>query len=382
MLTMPKLSLYIHFPWCFRKCPYCDFNSYALQQNQIPEDEYLKNIILDLKSKMSHIQGRKIETIFLGGGTPSIFSSNSFYKLFNFLNKLDILKKKNIEITLEVNPETVEYKKFCEYKNIGINRISLGIQSFQNKQLKILGRLHNESTINSTIENIIRAGFNNLNFDLMYGLPNQNIDDALDDLNQAFIFKPKHLSWYQLTLEPNTKFFINPPKLPNQDIIYQIELEGKKNINNNNFKKYEISSYAKDIPFQSKHNLNYWKFGDYIGIGAGAHSKITDTHNKIIKRFYNRKNPILYMKEKKIPVKEFNIHPKDLPYEFFLNVLRLESGFTPKFFEKRTGLNFNTIKNNLNIAINNKLLIQNNKHYCLTKMGKNFLNDFLYIFLP
>ncbi|WP_116964486.1 radical SAM family heme chaperone HemW [Fastidiosibacter lacustris] len=380
MLKLPPISLYVHFPWCVKKCPYCDFNSHQLRTS-LPANEYLQTLIRDLESHHQDLQDRKFSSIFLGGGTPSLFPSLTLSKFFDYLNQHN-LTDNNTEITLEANPGTIEHGKFCDYKAMGINRISLGVQSFQNDKLQILGRIHNDQNIYHAVEKLKCAGFNNFNLDLMHGLPNQSVGDAIYDLNQAIALEPTHLSWYQLTLEPNTPFAVKPPKLPDEDLLYEIETQGKALIGEQGFDQYETSAYAKCKTLQAKHNLNYWHFGDYIGIGAGAHSKISYPQQNIIKRYWKRKHPTLYISEKRFPYGQSQIMKEDRPYEFMLNALRLYNGFSTDLFEQTTGLGIETIEQTLDLAINRKLLIQNGKYFIPSKIGQRFLNDLIYLFLP
>ena len=380
MLKLPPLSLYIHFPWCVRKCPYCDFNSHHLK-GDIPAKAYLQTLLLDLQSHMGDLQNRQFESIFLGGGTPSLFPSAELSQLFDYLFKHKLVAK-DAEITIEANPGTIEHGKFSDYKAMGINRVSLGVQSFQNDKLIALGRIHNAQNVYHAIDELVLAGFDNFNIDLMHGLPDQSINDALFDLREALSLKPTHLSWYQLTLEPNTAFAIKPPKLPCEDLLFDIEQQGKALIKASSFEQYETSAYCKSTKHQAKHNLNYWQFGDYIGIGAGAHGKITLPESNIIKRHWKRKNPKLYMLEKTFPYGTSDIAPSERPYEFMLNALRLQHGFSVMQFEQTTGLSIEVITPQLDKAVTRKLLTWESELFIPTELGQQFLNDLLHIFLP
>lgn len=380
MLQLPPLSLYIHFPWCVKKCPYCDFNSHHLK-GDVPAQAYLNTLLLDLQSHASDLQNRSFESIFLGGGTPSLFPSAELSQLFDYLFKHRLIAE-HAEITIEANPGTIEHGKFSDYKAMGINRISLGVQSLQNDKLKALGRIHNAQNVYLAVDELVRAGFDNFNIDLMHGLPDQSVDDALFDLRAALALKPTHLSWYQLTLEPNTAFAVTPPKLPCEDLLFDIEQQGKALIKTSGFEQYETSAYCKSSNHQAKHNLNYWQFGDYIGIGAGAHGKITLPENGIIRRHWKRKNPKIYMMEQKFPYGTSDIAINERPYEFMLNALRLQHGFSISLFEQTTGFSIDTIAAQLNKAIVRKLLTRESEYFIPTELGQRFLNDLLHIFLP
>lgn len=380
MLKLPPLSLYIHFPWCVKKCPYCDFNSHHLK-GDIPAKAYLDTLLLDLQSHAHDLQARQFDSIFLGGGTPSLFPSNELFQLFEYLFKHKLIAD-HAEITIEANPGTIEHGKFSDYKAMGINRVSLGVQSLQNDKLKTLGRIHNAQNVYNAVNELTHAGFNNFNIDLMHGLPNQSIDDALFDLREALALKPTHLSWYQLTLEPNTAFAVKPPKLPDEDLLFTIEQQGKALIKSARFTQYETSAYCKDTKYQARHNLNYWQFGDYIGIGAGAHGKITSPETGIIKRHWKRKNPKLYMQELQFPYGSSDIALDERPYEFMLNALRLQYGFSISQFEQTTGLSIDAIAPQLNKAITRELLTRKSGYFIPTELGQRFLNDLLHMFLP
>jgi len=376
-MQLPPLSLYIHMPMCVKKCPYCDFNSHQINNN-FNEDEYIKSLILDLKNDLTYIQNRRIKTIFIGGGTPSLFSAKSIYNLLSNINNITNLDNK-AEITLEANPGTFEIIKFKEYAKAGINRLSIGVQSFNNKHLNTLQRIHNKDEAIKAC-NLASELFNNINIDLMFGLPNQTIKDALNDLTNTFKFNIKHLSWYQLTIEPNTYFYNYPPPLPNDDFLFNMQQAGFNLLNKNNLKQYEISAYSVQN-YESKHNLNYWQFGDYLGIGAGAHGKIT-LENGEIWRLAKKKNPKVYLNNKlNFYSSKFKIKNKDLPFEFLLNALRLINGVNKELFIKRTNLNLDVINNAYNKAIKLELLQDHPTKIITTNKGKLFLNDLLQLFL-
>ena len=379
MTTQIPLTLYIHIPWCVRKCPYCDFNSHAMKTDSLPEVKYISVLLNDLKQALPYVENRTIQSIFIGGGTPSLFSPNSIDKLLNELAKKLILKK-DIEITLEANPGTVEQQRFVGFKKAGINRLSLGIQSFHPMHLKTLGRIHNDDEAKQAIKAARLAGFDNFNLDLMFGLPKQTIQEGIRDLQIALEFQPKHISWYQLTLEPNTLFYQKPPPLPNEEEIWQLQQKGWELLHTHGFKQYEISAYSLSH-YQCVHNNNYWEFGDYLGIGAGAHAKITHADGSI-HRYWKIKHPKEYLNQEKDYIagtKE--ITSKELPLEFMLNALRLQKPISYSLFETRTGLPISTIQKTLQQAASHDLLILTNNHFQPSSKGYHFLNDLLEFFL-
>ena len=378
----PPLSLYIHLPWCLKKCPYCDFNSHEVPASGFEEKLYINALINDLKFELNRIEGRKIVSIFFGGGTPSLFLPESIEQLLNSI-QAQLNFDLDIEITLEANPGAVEAKKFHEYKAMGINRLSLGIQSFNDQSLTLLGRIHNANEAKKAIELSREAGFENFNLDLMFGLPNQKIDDVLTDLKQAVDYSPTHISWYQLTIEPNTIFGSKPPKLPSDDVIWSMQEKGQVFLKKNDFEQYEVSAYAKDN-YRSIHNINYWQFGDYLGIGAGSHGKITSIINSQIERYVRHKIPARYIElvdlknsitEKKV------LETKEVPLEFMMNALRLTDGVTENLFFERTGLSIKTIEKELMIAKNRNLLDYHNKRIKPSFRGHRYLNDLLHVFM-
>ena len=373
-LELPPLALYIHYPWCVKKCPYCDFNSH---EGSI-HNGYIKALLKDLDDDLKFIQNRKIHSIFIGGGTPSLMSIEDAYELFDGLNeRLSI--SKNIEITLEANPGTFEVEKFSEFRKAGINRLSVGVQSFKDNQLKFLGRIHSGSDALRAISEAKKVGFDNLNIDLMYGLKDQTIDMCLEDVMQAIELKPSHISFYQLTLEPNTLFAKYPPKLPIDEKIWDMGEQGAELLNQNGFRQYEVSAYSER---PSEHNINYWKFGDYIGIGAGAHGKITDVESQQIFRTLKPKSPKEYLSKMQtgtdIPTKK---EVDNVAFEFMLNSLRLKDGFSSSLFESRTGLLIKSLSSELGRAENLGLLENKNNWIKPTSKGFNFLNELQEIFL-
>lgn len=374
------LSLYIHLPWCVRKCPYCDFNSHAAPAT-LPEDLYCAMLLRDLDAHLPRLNQRPLSSIFFGGGTPSLFSPAAIEKILLGIQQRCTLNS-NIEITLEANPGTIDAARFAAFRVAGVNRLSIGIQSLQNTQLQALGRIHDREYALRAITAATQAGFENFNLDLMHGLPNQSIVDALADLQDALAFAPPHLSWYQLTIEPNTFFHHHPPTLPVDDVLWEIQEQGKQVIQRAQLKQYEISAYARS-GYTCLHNTNYWEFGDYLGIGAGAHSKITDPQQQIITRHSNVKNPKDYLQaNKKLVLSENILTPPDLCFEFMLNALRCTQGVPVNLFTERTGLPLTELQPSLNLAKEKKLLMDDPAHLCATELGQRFLNDLLLLFLP
>lgn len=374
-----QIAIYIHFPWCVRKCPYCDFNSHAIKDDLYLSEQYYKKLIADFGSHIDDLQGREVISIFVGGGTPSLFKPEYLNKVLEHINKNAQLSS-NCEITLEMNPGTVERGSISSYQDIGINRISLGVQSFQDEKLKVLGRIHNTQNVYNTIEEIKESKISNFNIDIMHGLPNQSFDDGIFDISEAIIMQPTHISWYQLTIEPNTLFAARPPKLPDEETLENIEITGKKLIDAAGYKQYEISAYTKNN-LQSKHNSTYWMFGDYIGIGAGAHSKVTNLKTREIKRSWKHKHPKIYTQAKNF-VKDSNIVTRhDLIYEFMLNTLRLKNGFSLDTFEKQTFLSREIIQEKLKVGLNKGLFEIIDNHVKPTQKGYLFLNDCINLFI-
>lgn len=378
-LTSPiPLSLYIHIPWCVKKCPYCDFNSHNLR-DKLPESAYIDHLKQELTQKLSLIKNRCIKTVFIGGGTPSLISAEGFKRLLTYIHANSDLAK-GAEITLEANPGTIDYQKFHAYRSIGINRLSLGIQSLQDQKLKVLGRIHDSNTALHAIDVARAAGFENLNIDLMFGLSQQTISEALQDLNQIVAKNPTHLSWYQLTLEPNTLFYKHPPQLPNEDELWEMQQAGQIFLEKNGYRQYEISAYSQ-TDRQCQHNLNYWLFGDYLGIGAGAHSKLT-LHDGSVTRHSNIKHPKLYFNAvDKIATKKI-LEQKELPLEFMLNACRLSQTIPIKFFETRTGVKFSAIEKTMAIAEQENFITVDNNAFTVTRHGRGYLNNLLMLFMP
>ncbi|MBO7925465.1 radical SAM family heme chaperone HemW [Pseudoalteromonas sp. K222D] len=378
-MNLPPLSLYVHVPWCVQKCPYCDFNSHG-QKGEIPEAEYVQHLIDDLKADLHLVQGRKIHSIFIGGGTPSLLTGAAYTRLLSEVKSLIGLED-NCEITLEANPGTVETGRFKDYVKAGINRISIGVQSMQNDKLKALGRIHGSDEANYAAEQAKEAGLNSFNLDLMHGLPGQTLDDALGDLKQIIALNPPHISWYQLTIEPNTQFASKPPTLPQDETLWDIQEQGQELLAQAGYLQYEISGYAKP-GYQCQHNLNYWRFGDYIGIGCGAHGKVTDANTGIITRTEKVKHPRGYMDLiKPYLFKSWQVEQDDLAFEFFMNRFRLVEPCPINDFNALTQQPLQSQQHALQQAIKLGLLIQTNSHWQVTLKGQRFLNDLLELFV-
>lgn len=379
----PPLSLYIHFPWCLQKCPYCDFNSHAIAAGEAPESAYIDALIRDLEFELPRIWGRRLISVFIGGGTPSLLSAQALDRLMSVLRShLNIHSE--IEITLEANPGAAEADRFAAYRQMGINRLSIGVQSFADEKLKRLGRIHDGDNAVKAIVMAQAAGFENINIDLMFGLPDQTLDEAISDLRIALEHKPGHISWYQLTIEPNTVFYKQPPVLPDDDDIWAMQQQGKVLLQESAFKQYEISAYA--LPKQhSVHNTNYWQFGDYLGIGAGAHGKLTDVANGMISRFVRHRIPDSYMQKagtEQVITQQTRLNRADVSLEFMMNALRLTEGINTALFLQRTGLPISVIDAQLQDAEKRGLLEWDIEKLKPTAFGLRYLNDLLQIFMP
>ena len=378
-MNLPPLSLYVHVPWCVQKCPYCDFNSHG-QKGDIPEAEYVQHLIDDLKADLHLVQGRKIHSIFIGGGTPSLLTGAAYTRLLNEVDSLIGLAD-NCEITLEANPGTVETGRFKDYVKAGINRISIGVQSMQNDKLKALGRIHGADEASYAAQQASEAGLNSFNLDLMHGLPGQSLDDALSDLKQIIALNPPHISWYQLTIEPNTQFASKPPTLPQDETLWDIQEQGQALLAQAGYQQYEISGYAKP-GYQCQHNLNYWRFGDYLGIGCGAHGKVTDAKTGVITRTEKVKHPRGYMDIiKPYLYKSWQVEQEDLAFEFFMNRFRLVEPCPIDDYSALTNQPLQSQQTALAKAINAGLLIQESGHWQVSLKGHRFLNDLLELFV-
>ena len=405
--ALPPLSLYIHFPWCVRKCPYCDFNSHAVR-GELPEEQYIDALLADLETDLPRVWGRPVRSIFLGGGTPSLFSPEAIERLLAGVRARVVLVPE-AEVTLEANPGTVETERFRGYHAAGVNRLSIGIQSFQPEQLKKLGRIHGRDEALAAAQAARTAGFDNFNLDLMFGLPQQTIEEALADLRTALALQPTHLSVYQLTLEPNTLFHAQPPALPDEDVLAAMQEALQAELADAGLAQYEVSAYARagqepkcreaQSPLRQqrrldgsaraatgrrcRHNLNYWQFGDYLGIGAGAHAKITDAEG--VTRLWKVKQPRDYLETAGTPGVlggELRLAREDVAFEFMLNALRLTEGFSPLLFAERTGLPLAVIEPALAQAAARGLVEHTRESIRATPLGRRFLNDLSALFLP
>lgn len=380
MFNLPPLSLYIHMPWCERKCPYCDFNSHE-NKNDFNEVQYIQCLIADFKLQLEMAQGRSLHSIFIGGGTPSLFKVENINFLLQSIKK-EIGFTENIEITLEANPASSQDNYFSSLAQTLVNRVSLGVQSFQKDKLTALGRLHSEQEASLAIT-ALKKNFDNFNIDLMFALPQQTTDDCLFDLQSALDFSPPHLSWYQLTIEPNTIFYRTTPTLPNDDLVFDMQAAGTALLAKNNLQQYEISAFSQANK-QSKHNLNYWLFGDYLAIGAGAHGKITqykDNHLTIT-RFQKTRVPKDYMKAQAsaFTAKEEVVNKKELALEFFMNTLRLQQKISFQLFYERTGLAFSDIGYFCEKAESLKLITFDNNWLTKTALGDKHVDTLLSLF--
>lgn len=375
MIDLLPVSLYIHYPWCIRKCPYCDFNSYPKNKSVCTDESYLNALILDFKQNINLISNRKFNAVYFGGGTPSLFSPKLMEKL---MHEISPYCEENCEISMEANPGTVSLETLNDYRSLGVNRISLGVQSFDDRELKLLGRIHDSKAAIEACNNVIKAGFDNFNIDIMHGLPEQTTQKALADIKIAASLGCNHLSWYELTLEEDTYFGSHPPKLPNEDNLADIEEQGFVLLKELGFNRYEVSGYTKDRRCQN--NLNYWFFYDYFGIGAGAHSKI-QIGDKTCRRG-NPQKPSSYIEEVKNKKNNFfEVKKSDLPFEFMLNRLRVFDETKYDEFETTTRLNFSTVKDKLEKAKGEGLLRFSDTGYALTDKGRWMLNDILELFL-
>jgi putative oxygen-independent coproporphyrinogen III oxidase len=377
---LPPLSLYVHLPWCVRKCPYCDFNSHALR-GALPEDDYLAALLADLAEEQERAGDRSLETVFFGGGTPSLFGAESLGRLLAGLRERGLLVE-DAEITLEANPGTIERGSFADYRDAGINRVSLGVQSFDAERLARLGRIHGPRETWSALEELDRAGIDNFNIDLMYGLPGQTVAAAVDDLNCALRAGPAHISHYQLTLEPNTLFWHRPPELPDDDDVWQMQGRCQALLSAAGYEHYEVSAYAAPGR-RCGHNVNYWTYGDYLGVGAGAHGKLTLTAAGTIVRRSKRKHPGAYLAGAAARIQEETVvSAKDCVFEFMLNASRLSDGFDRRLFETRTGLDFAAVAPGLGHARRRGLMAEETGVWRPTAFGRRFLNDLQALFLP
>jgi len=373
LATLPPLALYVHIPWCVRKCPYCDFNSHE-RTGSLPETEYVQRLVLDLENLLPSVWGRRLISVFIGGGTPSLFSPEAIDALLSAV-RARLPLEPGAEITLEANPGTVEAARFRGFRDAGVNRISIGVQSFDDRRLAALGRIHSAHEARRAIDAAL-ASFERVNVDLMYGLPGQDLAGAKSDLEQAIAAGAPHISAYQLTIEPNTAFFSKPPALPAHDACADMQVTIEQVLNERGFEHYETSAFAR--PGQRcRHNLNYWEFGDYLGIGAGAHGKVSFPDR--VTRHERPKPPASYLKGE--AMKETRVAPAELPFEFMLNALRLVEGFPSTLFQERTGLPLATISRSLKSGEEKGLLERDPRRIRPSAKGRRFLNDLLQEFL-
>lgn len=376
MLKLPPLSLYIHIPWCVQKCPYCDFNSHALK-GDVPNDDYVAHLLADLDNDIHFTNSRSISTIFIGGGTPSLLSAEAMQKLLDGV-RARLPVDDSAEITMEANPGTVEADRFSAYQKAGINRISIGVQSFSQTKLERLGRIHGPQEAKRAALLAKQLGLRSFNLDLMHGLPDQTLEEALDDLSQAIELEPPHLSWYQLTIEPNTLFGSRPPVLPDDDALWDIYQQGHQLLSAAGYQQYETSAYAKP-GYQCQHNLNYWRFGDYLGIGCGAHGKLSFTDGRILRTVKTR-HPRGYMTGNYLD-KQHDVEADDRPFEFFMNRFRLLEPTLRSDFRDLTGLKESVIRDRIDSALEQGYLTETDEYWQITEKGKLFLNSLLELFL-
>ncbi len=371
-MSLPPLGLYIHLPWCQRKCPYCDFNSH--QAGDIPEEAYVKALLSDLEQDLPLVGDRVVETLFIGGGTPSLFAPQSIQRLLDGIgSRLELAP--DVEATMEANPGSSEAERFAAYRAAGITRLSLGVQSFNDDSLRALGRVHDSEQAHAAVGMAQSAGFDSFNLDLMHGLPDQDRESALADLRHAIALEPPHLSWYQLTIEPNTAFYSQPPPLPAEDILGDIQDAGESLLDKAGYRQYEVSAYSRP-GFRCRHNLNYWNFGDYLGIGAGAHGKITSAGGRI-RRYNKTRVPERYLAAAagSHTSGERFLSPEDVVGEFMMNALRLNEGFSTELFESRTGLAFSTVENRVGELVARELLLCDQRGIRATALGRRFLDS-------
>lgn len=375
MLVLPPISIYIHYPWCIKKCPYCDFNSH---EGEI-KDSYIDSLLVDLENDIDYLQKRSVSSIFIGGGTPSLMKAKDVDKIIKKIALMANLKE-DIEITMECNPSSFEAEKFAKFRSAGVNRISIGVQSFLNKNLQNLQRIHSSDEAIYSIKKAKEVGFDNINIDLMYALENQALDECLADVKKAIDFNTSHISFYQLNIEKNTLFAKFPPTLPNEDDVWLMMKKAHKMLENNDYKQYEISAFGKTI---CSHNMNYWQFGDYLGIGAGAHGKITKAKDNIIFRTAKIKSPKDYIKKYQNNNANENEIKRiyNINFEFMLNALRLKDGFSLELFQSRTGNLYSSIEEKVKKAQDLGLLKVEKNIIMPTKKGFNFINDLQEMFL-
>jgi putative oxygen-independent coproporphyrinogen III oxidase len=382
LLGNPPLSLYVHMPWCVRKCPYCDFNSHTAPES-LPADAYINALISDLEQDLSLVWGRPVQSIYFGGGTPSLFSADHL-AVFLSAVRARLNLRPDIEITLEANPGTIEHDSFSAYANAGINRVSLGVQSFDNNMLKKIGRIHGRSEIEQSLQSLKLSGISNFNIDLMYALPGQSPEQSRSDIELAVDAGPTHVSFYQLTIEPNTAFAAQPPRLPEDDTAWDMQQSGIESLETASYRQYEISAFALKGK-QSRHNMNYWRYGDFLAIGAGAHGKITSPADGKIWRYAKHRHPKRYLQgldggdwcaERR------SLGSEERVFEFFLNQLRLRQGVYIQDFSARTGLSWQVVEQRVQQAVDRGLLELHQERVRPTELGWKFVNDIQQMFLP
>ena len=382
MLELPPLALYVHLPWCVRKCPYCDFNSHTLR-GSLPAEEYIDALLRDLELDLPLVWGRVVKSVFLGGGTPSLFSAAQLDRLLSGC-RARLTFNPEVEVTLEANPGTVEHDSFAAYRDAGINRVSLGVQSFSDRALAAIGRIHGVGEALRAIESLQRGGFDNFNLDLMFGLPGQDLSDALEDVRRAIDSAPAHISHYQLTLEPNTAFHADPPALPDEEATWAMQEACGELLLSAGYAQYEVSAWARPGR-ECTHNLNYWSYGDYLGIGAGAHGKITLPGQGVVRRRIRTRHPVAWMKAVGGAASLADDHPvasEELAFEFFLNQLRLRRGVSKTEFEARTGLAWSVVAKRAAALVSKGLALDEDGWLKPTELGWRFGNESQAMFLP
>jgi putative oxygen-independent coproporphyrinogen III oxidase len=382
MLEPPPLALYVHLPWCVRKCPYCDFNSHPLRDS-LPAEHYIDALLNDLELDLPLVWGRVVQSVFFGGGTPSLFKATQFERLLSGC-RARLPFSPRAEVTLEANPGTVEHDSFPAYRAAGINRVSLGVQSFSDRALAAIGRIHGRNEVLRAIGSLRAAGFDNFNLDLMFGLPGQALAEALEDVRQAIDSAPAHISHYQLTLEPNTVFYADPPALPDQEAAWEMQEACGELLTHAGFAQYEVSAWARPGR-ECVHNLNYWAYGDYLGIGAGAHGKITLPMEGTVRRRIRTRHPAAWMNKAGDPASLADDHPvspEDRVFEFFLNQLRLRRGVRKSEFEARTGLAWATVAGRAAELVARGLALDEGGSLRPTELGWRFGNESQAVFLP
>ena len=370
----PPLSLYIHTPWCERKCPYCDFNSYAVTDT-LPQARYLRSLLADLECDLSYLRDREIISVFIGGGTPSLFSAEAISSvLAGVRSRLPLCD--DAEITLEANPGSADVEKFAAFRKAGVNRLSIGVQSFNDESLHGLGRVHNAREAKAAFVAARAAGFDNINLDLMFALPRQSFAQGIADVEQVLSLAPEHISYYQLTLEPNTLFYAQPPALPDDDLAWRLETQARKLLRDAGYARYEVSAYAQ-AGYRCRHNLNYWRFGDYFGIGCGAHSKLTLDDGAVL-RMQKHRSPGRYLdacRTRQFCAERRRVSADEITFEFMLNALRLIDGFDEHTFTARTGGDLERLRLRLERLEARRLIRRSDRQVCVTDLGLRFLND-------